>query len=169
MKKILIFLCLLLLIGSTVLTVSADSPDEGTLNSAALNYFTGVVNKLPSNCNYVIYRSGDYAGTMVYGYDLELSGSNFVCDTSCFCLVYNARGSGSGSYDYTPTVTQSSLGKFQLTTSNQNIIYSSLGDFSSVGDANKDTFTYILWSIVLLILLFVVFKFHRNRRHYINL
>lgn len=150
------------------LPVLADTPDEGTINSAALSYFTGVVNKLPSNCNYVIYRSGSYAATMVFGYDLVLSDSSFVCDTACTRLIYNSRGSGSG-YDYIPTITESTIGNFNLTTSDTSILYSSLGSFASVGDSNKDTFTYILWSIVLLILLFVFLKFFRNRRHYINL
>lgn len=168
MKKILIFLCLLLCIGSTVLTVSADSPDEGTVNSAALNYFTGVVNKLPPNFHYVIYRSDDYSTKLVYSPDLILNGSQFSCNSSCDSLTYNSRGSGSGT-SYTPTVTMNSLNNFSLITSNNHILYSSLGSYASVGDANKDTFTYILWSIVLLILLFVVFKFYRNRRHYITI
>ena len=168
MKKILIFLCLLLCIGSTVLTVSADTPDEGTPNSAGLTYLTGVVNKLPPNCNYVIYRSDDYSVKIVYSSELTLNGSQFVCSGPCTSLTYNSRGSGSGT-SYTPTVTLNSLQSFSLTTSNNHILYSSLGSYSSVGDTSKDTFTYILWSIVFLVLIFIVFKFFRNRRHYINL
>lgn len=167
MKKLLIFLCLLLWICSTVLTVSADSPDEGTVNSAALNYFTGVVNKLPTNCNYVIYRSGDYSAAMVYGFELELNNNTFS-SPSCTRLIYDTRGTGSTGY-YSPTVSENSIVNFNLTTSNNHILYSSLGSYSSVGDTNKDTFTYILWSIVLLILLFVAFKFFRNRRHYLTI
>lgn len=168
MKKLLVFICLFLCIGSTVLIVSADTPDEGTVNSAGLTYLTGVVNKLPPNCHYVIYRSDDNSARIVYSSELTLNGSQFSCNSPCTSLTYNSRGSGSGA-SYTPTVTLNSLQNFSLTTSNNHILYSSLGSYSSVGDTNKDTFTYILWSIVLLILLFVVFKFIRNRRHYITI
>lgn len=167
MKKIIFILIVAVLMSSTVLPVLADTPDEGTLNSAALTYFTGAVNKLPPNCDYVIYRSGDYSACLVYSYDMTLSGKTFSAP-SCTQIVYDSRGSGSTGY-YSPTLSASDINNFTLTTSDNHILYSSLGHYASVGDTGKDTFTYILWSVVILILLFIVFKFFRNRRHYINI
>ncbi len=169
MKRFLMFLCCAAVLMSCVtLTVFADTVDEGTINSAALNYFTGVVNKLPANSHYVIYRTGDYTTAMVYGFDLELSGSAIRSSSDCTKLIYNSRGAGSTT-SYTPTLSSSELTSFQLSTSDTSIIYSSLGSWASVGDSSKDIFTYILWSIVFLILIFIVYKHFRNRRHYIDL
>lgn len=163
---VLIF-CVAVLMSCFTLSISADTPDDGTVNSTALNYFTGVVNKLPANSDYVIYRSGDYTSVMVYGFDFELDGSVVSAD-DCTMLVYNQRGSGSGN-SYTPTFTSSALASFQLSTSSSSIVYSSLGSWPAVGDTSKDNLTYILWSVIFLILIFVVYKHFRNRRHYINL
>ncbi len=167
MKKIFVILLVVALMSCVALPVLADTPDEGTLNSAALSYFTGAVNKLPPNCDYVIYRSGDYSACLVYSYDMILSGKTFSAPSSTK-IVYDSRGTGSGA-SYTPKLTVSDISNFTLTTSDNHILYSSLGSYASVGDSNRDTFTYILWSIVILVLLFIVFKFFRNRRHYINI
>lgn len=167
MKKIFFILLVVVLMSSLALPVFGDTPDEGTLNSAALTYFTGVVNKLPANCDYVIYRSGDYMACLVYSYDMTLSAKTFSA-SSCTRIVYNSRGSGSTG-SYSPTISSSDISNFTLTTSDNHILYSSLGFYASVGDTSKDTFTYILWSIVVLVLLFISFKFFRNRRYYINI
>ena len=149
------------------LSIFADTPDDGTLNSTALNYFTGVVNKLPANSDYVIYRSDDYTSVMVYGFDFKLNNS-IVTAEDCTMLIYNQRGSGSGT-QYTPTLTEAVVTGFQLTTKNTSIIYSNLGSWASVGDTSKDNTNYILWVLVILVFLFVVYKHFRNRRHYIDL
>lgn len=168
MKRFLVFLsCILLLMSCFTLSIFAETPDEGTLNSTALNYFTGVVNKLPANSDYVIYRVDDYSSAMVYGFNLKLNNSTITAD-ECTMLLYNQRGSGSGT-QYTPTLTEAELSSFQLTTKNTSIIYSSLGSWASVGDASKDNTNYILWVLIMLVLLFVVYKHFRNRRHYIDL
>lgn len=167
MRKIILILIVAVLMSFTALPVLADTPDSGTVNSAALTYFTGAVNKLPPNCDYVIYRSGDYSATLVYSFDMSLSGKTFTAP-SCTKFVYDSRGTGSGT-SYTPKLTVSDINNFTLSTSDNHILYSSLGYYASVGDTGKDTFTYILWSVVILILLFIVFKFFRNRRHYINI
>ena len=167
MRKFIVFLCCVVWMGVLVLPVSADSPDNGTVNSTALTYFTGVVNKLPENCDYVIYRSGDNTTNLVFGSNFKLN-NNTITSSKCTQMIYNQRGMGSGT-QYVPTISKSELNSFNLSTSDSSIIYSSLGSWSSVGDTNRDNISYILWSVVLLVLLFIVFKFHRNRRHYINL
>lgn len=167
MKKLFIFLCCVALMHALLLPISADSVDTGSINSSALNYFEGVVNKLPSNCHYVIYKTGDYTSSLLYGFDLELNGSNIVSSSECTELIYNQRvSSNSGYYPSFSTVVHDS---YFLSTSETSMIYSSLGNWPSVGDSNKNNVEYILWTVVLIVLLFIVFKFHRNRRHYINL
>lgn len=170
MKRIFIIICCFIVLMSVVtVSCSAATPDSGTINSAALTYFTGVVNKLPENCDYVIYRSGDYSANMVYGYNFELSGSS-ISAGDCIELVYDARGSSSGSsYNYEPTISWSELSGYVLNTSSTSIIYSSLGSWASVGDTSKDNISYILWTIIIFLFLFIVYKTIRNRRHYINL
>lgn len=168
MKKLLIFLCCVALMHALVLPASADSVDSGTINSTALSYLTGVVNKLPANSDYVIYRSGDYTTTLIHGYNFNLEDNRISSDGDCVSIVYNQRGSGTGS-SYVPTVDSSEFSGFYLNVNNTSIIYSSVGSWPSVVDSNKNNVEYILWTVVLIVLLFIVFKFHRNRRHYINL
>lgn len=169
MKRIFIIIgCFIVLMSFVSVSCSAETPDVGTINSAALNYFTGVVNKLPENCNYVIFRSGDYTATMYYGYDLELQGSNIISSKECKAIIYNTRGSGTGS-SYNPTIDIYDAASCNISTSDTSIIYSSLGSWASVGDTSKDNISYILWTIIIFLFLFIVYKTIRNRRHYINL
>lgn len=165
-RKIKILSVTLALMCAFVLTVSAETVESGTVSSTALNYFTGIVNKLPTNSDYVIYRTGDYTSAMVYGFDFNLTG-NVISASDCTKVVYDTR-SGYGT-SYVPTVTTSELSTFSLTTSSSSIIYSSVGSWASVGDNKRDTVDYILWSLVFLIMLFCIFKFVRYRRSYINL
>lgn len=165
-RKIKILSVTLALMCAFVFTVSAETVESGTVSSTALNYFTGIVNKLPTNSDYVIYRTGDYTSAMVYGFDFDLSG-DVISASDCTKVVYDTR-SGYGT-SYVPTVTTSELSTFSLTTSSSSIIYSSVGSWASVGDNKRDTVDYILWSVVFLIMLFCIFKFVRYRRSYINL
>lgn len=169
MKRIFILIsCVAVLMSVVTLSVFADSPDSGTVNSAALSYFTGVVNKLPQNSDYVIYRSGDYSATMIYGFNFNYNNNRLSSSDECIQLVYDSRGMGSTGY-YFPTINQSTKTGFSLDVDSSSIIYSSLGSWSSVGDTSKDNISYILWSVVFLIFMFVIYKHFRNRRHYINL
>lgn len=168
MRKFIIFiLCCVFLMSCIVISTCAAEPEDGTLNSTALNYFTGVVDKLPANTDYVIYKSGDYTTSLIYG-ELNLD-SNVFSAGDCVQLVYNQRGKQYGNNQYYPTFTETSLSGFQLSVTSSSILYSNLGNYSALGETQKDTFTYILWSVIFLILLFVVYKHFRNRRQYINL
>ena len=131
MRKIKFLFVFVALMGVLTLSVSAETVENGTVNSTALNYFTGIVNKLPTNSDYVIYRTGDYTAAMVYGFDFDLSG-NVISAAECTKVVYDTR-SGYGS-SYVPTVTVSDLSSFSLTTSSSSIIYSTVGSWSTVGD-----------------------------------
>lgn len=169
MKRFFVFMCCVaVLMSCFLLTAAAESPDSGTVSSSPLNYFTGIVNKLPANSDYVIYRSGDYSTTLVYGFDFSFSDSAIKSPGECTQLIYNTRGSGSGT-SYTPTLTTNTYSSFTLSYDDTSLIYSNLGHFPSVGDTSKDNLSYILWAIVFLILLFVVLNFFRNRRKYIDL
>lgn len=169
MKKIFVFLWILSLMGALVLPSAAETPDSGTINSAALNYFTGIVNKLPANTDYVIFRTGDYTASMIYGYKFVVDGNDISSSEVCRRCDYNTRGTGDGNYNYNPTVENSQQTGFSLTVNKSSIIYSSVGSYPSVGEASRDNISYILWTVVFLVLIFIVFKFFRNRRHYINL
>lgn len=169
MKRILIIIgCLTVLMSVLNVSCSAETPDEGTVNSSALNYFTGIVNKLPQNCDYVIYRSGDNEATMYYGYGLKLEGNYIVSSEACKVVIYNSRGLVSGA-SYTPTIDIYDTSSCNISTTNTSIVYSSLGSWASVGDTNRDNVSYILWTLIFLVFLFIVYKTIRNRRHYINL
>lgn len=55
---------------------------SGTISDTYLDYLEGIVQKLPYNDHYVIWRSGQYAYTLAYGENIKLDGSRFTgeCD-----------------------------------------------------------------------------------------
>lgn len=168
MKKLIFLLCVFALICVNLLSVSAATPDSGTVNSTALSYFEGIVDKLPANSDYVVFKSGDYESTLFYGFDFELTDSQILCTSDCTQVIYDSRASGSN-YNYYPEITQTSINGFTLNYNNASILYSSVGSWASLGNPLKDIVSYVLWSIVFLIFIFIVFKMIRNRRHYLNL
>lgn len=169
MKKFFCFLtCLSFLMSVLVFPTCADEVQNGTVNSSALNYFTGIVNKLPANSDYVIYRSGDYTTVMYTGYDFVYKNNKISCSDTCMSYVYNQRGISSGN-SWSPSFSYNESNGFSLDVDTGSLIYTSLDGWSSVGDNNKDNTTYILWTLVFIVFLFIVFKHFRNRRHYIDL
>lgn len=168
MNKILVVLLILV---SFILpfSASAASVDSGTINSSALNYFEGIIDKLDPEEQYFIYRSGDYSATMLHGYELTLSGS-VVSGSNVTQIVYNSRGIADGSYNYTPTIDYSTLESIQVSTDRTSIAYSSLGSWSTLGDQKQtDLLTYILWIVLLVLFVIIIFKFFRYRKGYISL
>lgn len=51
---------------------------NGTISDTYLDYFRGIVQKLDWNEHYVVYRSGEYSYTMVYGEEVGLNGDEFT-------------------------------------------------------------------------------------------
>lgn len=140
---------------------------NGAVNSGALNYFTGVVSKLPLGTHYVIFKSGDNTTDMVFSPTLNLNGST-INGTDVTRLCYNTRSYVSGN-TYTVELTEEFTDSFILNTSSFSIIYSSLGNWSTVADTKSPIISYILFTVILILLIFVAFKFIRHRRSYINL
>ena len=104
---------------------------------------------------------------MIYSSDLTLTDS-VVSGTDVTQLIYNSR-SQSDNYNYIPSFTESHLESIAIVTDYYSIAYSSLGSWSALGQTSNNILTYILYSVILILLIFVVFKLIRNRRHYINL
>lgn len=139
----------------------------GAVNSGALNYFTGVVSKLPLGTQYVIFKSGDFTTDMVFSPTLSLNGST-INGTDVTRLSYNTRSYVSGN-NYTVELTEEMSNSFILNTTSHSIIYSSLGNWSTVADTKSPIISYILFTVIIILLIFVAFKFIRHRRSYINL
>lgn len=166
-KRISIILTVILLLIFSILPCSAVTTVNGTVNSTALNYFEGVVEKLPLGTEYIIFKSGDYTTDMVYSTDLSLNGS-IVSGTNVTNLQYNTRAFVSGN-SYTTQLIEDVYQSYTLETNSFSICYSSLGNWSAVGESTTPILTYILYTVVFGVLLLVAFKFFRNRRSYINL
>ena len=145
---------------------------NGAIPSAALEYFEGVVTKLPSGQDYFLYRSGDYTTNLITSKDLCLDGT-VIKGTNVTIYQYNQRGSSSGSYNYNPEYTVEEYDSYFVDTNTFSIAYSSLGDWAELTSrVESEGFTwvkYILWSVVLILLIIIAFKLLKNRRSYINL
>lgn len=172
MKKSILILLTFFVITSTLFSsVSAASVSTGTIPSAALDYFEGIIDKLEPGEDYFVYKSSDYTSVMIYGYGLKLDGS-VLSATDVTQLTYNTRGASSGTsgYNYNPTFTSAEVSFVQINTDQTSIVYSSLGNWSSLGNQkSNDILTYILWSVLLIFFIVIIFKFFRNRRSYISL
>lgn len=169
MKRFLIIFLTLILFIFFSFSVSADSVYDGTINSNALNYLSGIVDDLPPNTEYLIFKSGDYTAKLVYGTELMLNGST-VSGSDVNTVLYNTREyTGSGT-QYTTSITEEKAATFTADLDMFSIVYSSLGNYPSVSNkTTNNTLTYILWTIVLFLFIFVAFKFFRNRRSYVNI
>lgn len=78
-----------------VYSLSGSYP--GTISDTYLNYFRGIVQKLDWKEHYVVYRSGQYSYTMVYGEEVSLNGTRF---TGTGNVVNIHRNSSSSSTDW---------------------------------------------------------------------
>lgn len=169
-KSILVVLTFFAITVSLCCSASAASVSSGTIPSAALDYFEGLIDKLEPGEDYFVYKSGDYTSVMIYGYGLKLDGS-VLSATDVTQLTYNTRGVSAGSgYNYNPTFTSVVVSSVQINTDQTSIVYSSLGDWSTLGSQkSNDILTYILWTVLLIFFIVIIFKFFRNRRSYISL
>lgn len=159
MKRFFCFFVLFILVMFAMVSVKADSAVDGTVDITSLNYLSGIVRELDYSKDYVIFRTGDYTTSLVYGDidydDHTFSGSNLMK------IVYNRRyGSGR---DYTPAVLSGEVSTFTLTVSDTNIIYSNLGNYAKIEQSNNSVVRYILYAVIFFGLLFVLFKFIRTR------
>ena len=77
----------------------------GTISDSYLDYFEGIVQKLPFNVHYVVWRSGAYSYTLAYGEELSLDGSLFTgnCD---YVQIYRENTNDYNSTWYTTSGTQ---------------------------------------------------------------
>ena len=166
-KRVFIIITVISILLLSILPCSAATTVNGTVNSTALNYFEGVVDKLPLGTEYVIFKSGDYTTDMIYSTDLSLNGST-VSGTNVTNLQYNTRAIVSGN-SYTTQLIEDVYQSYTLETNSFSICYSSLGNWSAVGESTTPILTYILYTVIFGVLLLVAFKFFRNRRSYINL
>lgn len=79
-----------------VYSLSGSYP--GVISDTYLNYFRGIVQKLDWKEHYVVYRSGQYSYTMVYGEEVALSGSRFTGSGNVVNIHRNTSSSSSDWY-----------------------------------------------------------------------
>lgn len=101
--------------------------EYGTISDTYLDYFTGIVEKLPFTEHYVIWKSGDYSYSMAYGKDLEyypdlISGYDLEC-----VRLYRE----TGNYNTDWKVKTEQLNNLELRT-NDLFVYSDLGHHPTV-------------------------------------
>lgn len=70
----------------------------GTISDTYLNYFRGIVQKLNWKEHYVVYRSGQYSYTMIYGEEVALDGSRFTGTGNVVNIHRNTSSSSSDWY-----------------------------------------------------------------------
>ncbi|MDO4261340.1 MAG: hypothetical protein Q4C82_04620 [Eubacteriales bacterium] len=102
----------------------------GTISDTYLSYFRGIVQKLKSSEHYLVYRSGQYSYTMVYGEDVALSGSRFSGSGSVVTIY---RDSSSYSSDWYVEYSEDSLSLDAGTL----FVYSDLGMYPTLKEGGS--------------------------------
>lgn len=122
-----------------VFALSGSYP--GTISDTYLNYFRGIVQKLNFNEHYVVYRSGLYSYTMVYGEGVEYGESGFT-GTGNVVTIY--RDSSSYSSDWYVDYGEDSLSL----DAGSLFVYSDLGSFPTLKEGGSALeFTTVLFAI----------------------
>lgn len=106
--------------GIELYTLSGSYP--GTIADTYLNYFRGIVQKLSWDEHYVVYRSGQYSYTLVYGNEVALSGSRFIGSGN---VVNIYRSGSSSSYEWYVSYSTDTLSL----TAGSLFVYSDLGAY----------------------------------------
>lgn len=122
-----------------VFSLSGSYP--GTISETYLNYFRGIVQKLDSREHYVVYRSGQYSYTMVYGEGVDFNGQRFTGEGNV-CTIY--RNSSSSSSDW-----YVSFGTDTLSLNAENLfVYSDLDMFPTLKEGGSAVeFTALLFAV----------------------
>ena len=103
-----------------------DSGSYGTISDTYLDYFEGIVQKLPLDQHYVIWKTGDNSYTLAYGEDIREDSGSFYgsCDV---VEVYRSSASGMNN------IWQVRKGSDTLSFDSTNLfVYSDLGMYPTV-------------------------------------
>lgn len=106
-------------------TYALTSAVNGTISDTYLDYFEGVVQKLPYDSHYVIFKSADYAYTMAYGKEIEENDGQFTGE--CETVKIERIGDGYSTY----WVVNHGSDSLSLDTG-EAFVYSDLGVFPTV-------------------------------------
>lgn len=117
-------LCVCLSLTSTAFAYT--SYDSGNISTTYVQYFRDTVNSLPTDFNYVAFRSGQYEYVLHASDSLKYSNGQYLSDTG---VTYKwTQGSG---YNSTYTYDVSHEQNFVLNCNNQ-MVYSDIGDYPSL-------------------------------------
>lgn len=74
---------------SVVLRAISGSAYNGTISTTYLEYFNGIIDRLPIGTNYLIYRPDRYNYTLVYGDALAESAGRFSASEAEYVNIYS--------------------------------------------------------------------------------
>lgn len=128
-----------------IMMLSSYNPYDSSISTSVLTYFDNYVQRLVGK-HYVFFRSGQYTYRLVYGTDLQCSGTNFSgngCDYVSYDTRYYTWSSGSE-------------GAFSLAAGSY-LVYSDLGNYPLLGSA-----TVAPWLIGFVAVVFLLFTLFRS-------
>ena len=122
-----------------VYSLSGSYP--GSISDTYLNYFRGIVQKLNWKEHYVVYRSGQYSYTMVYGEGVALSGTRFTGSGNVVNIHRNTSSSSSDWYvSYSTDTLALSVGSL--------FVYSDLGMYPELKEGGTSLeFAALLFAV----------------------
>lgn len=148
--------------GNVVIMPMAVYPnvDDGSMSTSIVQYFKDIVVKLPYGTKYVLFRESDYSYRLVYGKDLDVSGTRFTGTGLDYVRYYRT---SSNSVYYFATGHE---GDFSLSTGGM-LVYSNVGGMYPVliGGVYTYEIQTVLFVLVLTLLLAVCKSFFSTGRY----
>ena len=120
---------------------------NGSISSTYLEYFNGIIDRLPWGTNYLIYRAGQYNYMLVYGDALSESDGRFSASEANYINIYNYNG----------TEITSGTDSVNVSVGNA-MVYSNIEGYSNSlkGVTHAESVTFLF--VIALILFFNVIK-----------
>ena len=162
LKRVLVAVCVVALLSgglSATALATTYSPYNGSISTSILEYFSGILVKIPPSSHYVVFRGTQYDYYLVYG-DITLSGVVFTGNGVVDVVKINTNTG----YNTTYSLQSFTDDSFRLNASDF-ICYSDLGHFPALetrGEVYEFSALVVLCSFCLALLLHSVF-FWRGR------
>lgn len=131
----------------TVIRAVSGSAYNGTISTTYLEYFNGIIDRLPINTNYLIYRADQYNYVLCYSDDLEAVGGRFRSSAAEYINI--------NTYNGTTVTTGNDSVNVSVGTA---MVYSNIGGYpnSLKGVTHAESVTFLF--VVTLMLLFNVIR-----------
>ena len=152
---------LLVISGAICTTTQAathEAYENGNLSTTYITYFKDILSGVNESKNYVAFRSGQNAYSMIVG-EIEFSNGSFLSEETCKEYVFSTSGNYNSQYTYEVN----EINNFSLDVTNE-IIYSDLGEYPQLLERGSKYEFLSTVTLFVMFLYFVVLRIFNSRK-----